>query len=225
MPWVVTNISLPNADIHGKLGELDFSALLFLAYIDLSNNSLHGHIPASIGCLSMLSYLDLTNNSFTGEIPSELGRFPSQLQARTREDDCDSLPQLVGRSGPPGGITNRRMVGGHAPLLLMGAVAGADARRCSGREAGATRRNRGGGGGRRWRAPPLLEEAGAAVGGGGRLPSVACRRRVGRRGKPATAGGGWGPPAAAIGVRRQWESCHRGRAFERDKSESVTRFD
>ncbi|KAF0924542.1 hypothetical protein E2562_010182 [Oryza meyeriana var. granulata] len=114
----------------------------------------------------------------------ENGRFTSQLQARTGEDDCDSLPQLVGRSGPPGGITNRRMVGGHAPLLLMGAVAGADARRYSGREAGATRRNQGGGaavgGGRRryWRrrAPPSVEEAdcrrwraAVALGGGGSL--------------------------------------------------------
>ncbi|KAF0933107.1 hypothetical protein E2562_013844 [Oryza meyeriana var. granulata] len=127
----------------------------------------------------------------------ENGRFTSQLQARTREDDCDSLPQLVGRSGPPGGITNRRMVGGHAPLLLMGAVAGADARRCSGREVGAARHNQGGGGGRRWRAPPLLEEAGAAVGGGGRLPSVARRRRVGRGGSllpPEEAGGRLLPP-------------------------------
>uniref|UniRef100_A0A452XIN5 Leucine-rich repeat-containing N-terminal plant-type domain-containing protein n=1 Tax=Aegilops tauschii subsp. strangulata TaxID=200361 RepID=A0A452XIN5_AEGTS len=47
-PWVVTNISLPGAGIHGQLGELNFSALPFLTYIDLGNNSLHGalqHFP------------------------------------------------------------------------------------------------------------------------------------------------------------------------------------
>ncbi|KAF6986989.1 hypothetical protein CFC21_004669 [Triticum aestivum] len=48
MPWVVTNISLPDAGIRGQLGELNFSALPFLTSIDLHNNSLHGALPASI---------------------------------------------------------------------------------------------------------------------------------------------------------------------------------
>ena len=54
MPWVVTNISLPDAGIHGQLGELNFSALPFLTSIDLQNNSLHGALPASICSLSAL---------------------------------------------------------------------------------------------------------------------------------------------------------------------------
>uniref|UniRef100_A0A0A8XT42 Leucine-rich repeat-containing N-terminal plant-type domain-containing protein n=1 Tax=Arundo donax TaxID=35708 RepID=A0A0A8XT42_ARUDO len=45
--WVVTNISLPSSNIHGQLGELNFSALPFLIYIDLSYNSIHGSIPAN----------------------------------------------------------------------------------------------------------------------------------------------------------------------------------
>ncbi|WVZ91713.1 hypothetical protein U9M48_037846 [Paspalum notatum var. saurae] len=73
MPWVVTNISLPNSDIRGQLGELNFSALPFLTHVDLSDNDLHGSIPASIFSLSMLSYLDLSSNQLTGEIPSEIG--------------------------------------------------------------------------------------------------------------------------------------------------------
>ncbi|VAH00208.1 unnamed protein product [Triticum turgidum subsp. durum] len=51
MPWVVTNISLPDAGIHGQLGELNFSALPFLTYIDLQNNTLHGALPPSINSL------------------------------------------------------------------------------------------------------------------------------------------------------------------------------
>ncbi|VAH12092.1 unnamed protein product [Triticum turgidum subsp. durum] len=54
MPWMVTNISLPDAGIRGQLGELNFSALPFLTSIDLQNNSLHGALPASICSLSAL---------------------------------------------------------------------------------------------------------------------------------------------------------------------------
>ncbi|VAH00128.1 unnamed protein product [Triticum turgidum subsp. durum] len=32
MPWMVTNISLPDAGIRGQLGELNFSALPFLTH-------------------------------------------------------------------------------------------------------------------------------------------------------------------------------------------------
>ncbi|VAH12025.1 unnamed protein product [Triticum turgidum subsp. durum] len=77
MPWVVTNISLPDAGIRGQLGELNFSALPFLTSIDLHNNSLHGALPASICSLSALSILDLTYNQLTGKIPYEIGNLQS----------------------------------------------------------------------------------------------------------------------------------------------------
>ncbi|XP_037480386.1 probable leucine-rich repeat receptor-like protein kinase At1g35710 [Triticum dicoccoides] len=80
MPWVVTNISLPGAGIRGQLGELNFSALPFLAYIDLQNNSLHGVLPASISSLSSLSYLDLSFNHLKGKIPFEFGGLQSLMQ-------------------------------------------------------------------------------------------------------------------------------------------------
>ncbi|XP_044350894.1 MDIS1-interacting receptor like kinase 2-like [Triticum aestivum] len=76
-PWVVTNISLPDAGIHGQLGELNFSALPFLTYIDLSNNSLHGALPASISCLSSLLELYLPYNQLTWKIPDEIGGLQS----------------------------------------------------------------------------------------------------------------------------------------------------
>ncbi|VAH00145.1 unnamed protein product [Triticum turgidum subsp. durum] len=77
MPWVVTNISLPDAGIHGQLGELNFSALPFLTYIDLYNNSLHGALPVGISSLSALSVLNLTYNQLTGKIPYEIGGLQS----------------------------------------------------------------------------------------------------------------------------------------------------
>ncbi|CAN6203411.1 unnamed protein product [Urochloa humidicola] len=69
----VTNITLPNAGIDGHLGELNFSALPFLTYIDLTFNTLRGEIPLAITSLSELSYLDLSGNSLNGQIPQEMG--------------------------------------------------------------------------------------------------------------------------------------------------------
>ena len=79
MPWVVTNISLPDAGIRGQLGELNFSALPFLAYIDLTNNSFHGALPPSINSLSALLVLKLPYNQLTGKIPYEIGGLRSHL--------------------------------------------------------------------------------------------------------------------------------------------------
>jgi hypothetical protein len=63
-----TEISLPNAGIHGRLGELNFSALPFLTHMDLSLNSLHGEIPPAIASPSRLSYLDLVGYFLHGHI-------------------------------------------------------------------------------------------------------------------------------------------------------------
>ncbi|XP_066395965.1 MDIS1-interacting receptor like kinase 2-like [Miscanthus floridulus] len=72
-PLAVTEISLPNARLDGYLGELNFSALPFLTYIDLTYNSLRREIPMAITSLPELSYLDLGANLLHGNIPSELG--------------------------------------------------------------------------------------------------------------------------------------------------------
>ncbi|CAL5079248.1 unnamed protein product [Urochloa decumbens] len=76
----VTNISLPNAGIDGRLGELNFSALPFLTYIDLGFNSLRGEIPLAITSLPALSYLELASNWLHGNIPSEFGNMRSLSQ-------------------------------------------------------------------------------------------------------------------------------------------------
>lgn len=77
MPRAVVLIDLPKAGIDGSLGELNFSALPFLQYIDLSYNSLLGEIPRSIASLAELSHLDLTGNRLHGQIPWEVGNMES----------------------------------------------------------------------------------------------------------------------------------------------------
>jgi len=76
----VTEISLPNAGIDGRLGELNFSALPFLTYLDLGLNNLRGEIPLEITSLPALSYLDLSGNGLHGNIPPELGNMPRLTQ-------------------------------------------------------------------------------------------------------------------------------------------------
>ncbi|CAL5079253.1 unnamed protein product [Urochloa decumbens] len=76
----VTEISLPNAGIGGRLGELNFSAIPFLTYLDLSYNSLHGEIPLTIASLPVLSYIDLSGNWLHGKIPSEMGNMERLTQ-------------------------------------------------------------------------------------------------------------------------------------------------
>ncbi|KAJ0967404.1 hypothetical protein J5N97_024321 [Dioscorea zingiberensis] len=59
--------------LEGKLETLNFSALPSLRVLDLSDNHLHGSIPAVMSSLSKLTSLDLSTNNLTGTIPSELG--------------------------------------------------------------------------------------------------------------------------------------------------------
>ncbi|XP_013612566.1 PREDICTED: receptor-like protein 12 isoform X1 [Brassica oleracea var. oleracea] len=47
--------------------------LQHLRHLDLSDCSLHGEIPSSIGNLSHLTYLDLSFNQFIGEVPPSIG--------------------------------------------------------------------------------------------------------------------------------------------------------
>ncbi|XP_062200449.1 MDIS1-interacting receptor like kinase 2-like isoform X2 [Phragmites australis] len=117
-PWVVTNISLPDAGIHGQLGELNFSALPFLAYIDLSNNSLYGAIPANISSLSKLSFLDLTSNWLTGQIPHEISGLQSLTALGLSFNNLTGpLPaSLCNLTSLILLIIHQNMVSGHIPM-------------------------------------------------------------------------------------------------------------
>ncbi|CAN6197253.1 unnamed protein product [Urochloa humidicola] len=66
----VTAIELPRRGLRG-----DFSSaglLPSLTRLDLSANSLHGVLPASLGSLPHLEFLDLSNNALSSSIPAAL---------------------------------------------------------------------------------------------------------------------------------------------------------
>uniref|UniRef100_A0ACD5XP32 Uncharacterized protein n=1 Tax=Avena sativa TaxID=4498 RepID=A0ACD5XP32_AVESA len=75
---VIRGISLGGAGIVGRLDNLRFQSLPYLVDLDLSDNyGLSGHIPLSIGSLSMLSTLNFSGDQLSGQIPvsaSNLGR-------------------------------------------------------------------------------------------------------------------------------------------------------
>jgi Leucine-rich repeat (LRR) protein len=75
----VTSLKLPSADIEGFIPD-DFAKdpagiddrLAFMHTLDLSNNSLEGVIPATIGSLKV-QQLDLSNNLLDGTMPNGIG--------------------------------------------------------------------------------------------------------------------------------------------------------
>ncbi|EXC06735.1 putative leucine-rich repeat receptor-like protein kinase [Morus notabilis] len=68
----VTKINLTSSGLKGTLHEFKFSSFPYLAYLDLSMNSLFGTIPPKIGHLSKLMYLDPSTNQFYGKFPVEI---------------------------------------------------------------------------------------------------------------------------------------------------------
>nr|CAB3456090.1 unnamed protein product [Digitaria exilis] len=96
-PLVVTEISLPNSGIHGRLGKLNFSALPFLTYMDLSFNDLRGEIPLAITTLPALSFLNLSFNWLHGNIPPELGNMASLTELGFEGNDLTGrIPASIG---------------------------------------------------------------------------------------------------------------------------------
>lgn len=70
---VVSNISLVEFGLDGRLDRLHFPALPHLVYLNLSGNSLWGSIPSRIGALAELRFLDLSFNLLDGYIPPTIG--------------------------------------------------------------------------------------------------------------------------------------------------------
>ena len=67
---VVSNISLVDFGLQGRLDRLHFADLPHLVHLDLSfNYLLGGPIPSSIGTIVKLEYLNLSSNNLDGYIP------------------------------------------------------------------------------------------------------------------------------------------------------------
>ncbi|XP_077225787.1 uncharacterized protein LOC143858990 [Tasmannia lanceolata] len=69
----VTQINLTNVGLQGTLDSFKFSSFPNLAKLDLSNNTLFGTIPSTIGNLTSLAKLHLHFNKLSGLIPREIG--------------------------------------------------------------------------------------------------------------------------------------------------------
>ncbi|WVY98943.1 hypothetical protein V8G54_031094 [Vigna mungo] len=72
---LVEKLILSNQNLGGNVSSI--SGLKALKWLDLSNNSFQGMIPAAFGNLSHLEYLDLSSNQFEGSIPPQLGGLKS----------------------------------------------------------------------------------------------------------------------------------------------------
>ncbi|KAJ0961566.1 hypothetical protein J5N97_001551 [Dioscorea zingiberensis] len=93
----IRRIQLSQMGLEGKLETLNFSALPSLRVLDLSNNHLHGSIPAAMSSLSKLTSLDLSTINLTGTIPSELGSLTRLYTLELFENQiCGSIPSSLG---------------------------------------------------------------------------------------------------------------------------------
>ncbi|KAI6695146.1 hypothetical protein NL676_022856 [Syzygium grande] len=91
-------INLTTADVEGMLDKFPFSSLSHLMYMDLSVNSLSGHIPPQISFLSNLTYLDLSINQFSGIIPPEIGHLTKLEVQRLHFNELNgSIPLEIGQ--------------------------------------------------------------------------------------------------------------------------------
>ncbi|CAL9013512.1 unnamed protein product [Prunus brigantina] len=73
-PYLLTLIDLSSNRFEGEIPEGPVGKLRGLVLLNLSNNSLTGHIPSSLGDLAALESLDLSQNQLSGRIPSNLAQ-------------------------------------------------------------------------------------------------------------------------------------------------------
>lgn len=70
-------LDLSANSLHGHIHPFISTALPALRYLNLSDNALTGHIPPDIGNLSNLQHLLLARNELSGPIPPSLGKLAS----------------------------------------------------------------------------------------------------------------------------------------------------
>ncbi|XP_031095001.1 receptor-like protein 9DC3 [Ipomoea triloba] len=70
-----TSIDLSSNMFYGEIPISIGNQLYTLRLLNLSHNRLTGHVPPSLGDLTLLEALDISNNQLTGEIPWQLSNF------------------------------------------------------------------------------------------------------------------------------------------------------
>ncbi|PSS00049.1 MDIS1-interacting receptor like kinase [Actinidia chinensis var. chinensis] len=93
----IAYVVLESYGLRGKLSNFNFTSFPHLLNLELSNNSLYGHIPSHIGSLLRLTYLNLSNNHFSGVIPSEIGMLISLSELALQSNNLmGSIPPSIG---------------------------------------------------------------------------------------------------------------------------------
>ena len=69
---IIIYLNLSSFGLKGTLYNLNFSSFPKLHTLCLSQNSLYGTIPDSIGDLSKLTHLDFSRNNLSGTFPSSI---------------------------------------------------------------------------------------------------------------------------------------------------------
>ncbi|KAI4382912.1 hypothetical protein MLD38_008809 [Melastoma candidum] len=83
--------------ISSDFGDMTSSLLL----LNLSNNSLAGSIPTTVGSLKALNFLDLSVNRLSGSIPQEIGQATSLRELRLQKNQLSgSVPSSIGTCLP-----------------------------------------------------------------------------------------------------------------------------
>ncbi|XP_031485082.1 probable LRR receptor-like serine/threonine-protein kinase PAM74 isoform X2 [Nymphaea colorata] len=103
-PPRVTELHLNGLGLDGTLP--DFSGLTALEIIDLSNNSLSGHIPEFLGTFPHLKELNLTYNSFTGSLPASVAGNKKIKLTITGNDITEGNPS----PSPTNGVRNMKPI-------------------------------------------------------------------------------------------------------------------
>lgn len=93
----VTRLNLSNASLTGTIPE-SLGSLSGLKSLDMSNNSLSGTIPESLGSLSELEFLDLSNNSLSGSAP-RMDALTGLITLDLSRNALTALPALPASAG------------------------------------------------------------------------------------------------------------------------------
>ena len=92
----VTQIDLSNQSLNGSIPNT-LGDLTNLTQLNLFKNSLTGPIPAQLGDLANLTNLNLSNNSLTGSIPAQLGDLTNLTSLNLIGNDLSgSIPAQLG---------------------------------------------------------------------------------------------------------------------------------